>query len=79
MKEKVTIRLYEHAQQCARCEDHEYRPADEVKGWGYDRGDQIGLFERNGGYLMGVIDHVQPEVHQDEAGRYKLAVLWTQD
>ncbi len=79
MKEQVTIRLYQHPDQAARCDGQQYTPAEDVRGWDFQRGDQIGLHERQGGYLMGVIDHLQPETHEDETGSFKLAELWTQD
>jgi hypothetical protein len=79
MKEKVAIRLYEQAHQGACCESAQYFPAVEVRGWNYQRGDQIGLHEREGGFLMGAIDHIDPAVREDETGRYKLATIWTLD
>lgn len=75
----VTIRLYEQPHTCDRCDVQPYRTTEEVQGWDYERGDQIGLQERNGGFLMGLIDYVKPEIHEDRTGRYKLAVIWTQD
>jgi len=80
MKERVTIRLYERPGGRPPCDVVEqYGPAEEVAGWDYQRGDQIGLRERDGGYLMGGIDQIGPDVFQDQAGRYKLAVVWTLD
>jgi hypothetical protein len=79
MKEKVTIRLYENPGQRACCTSEHYCPAEEITGWNYQRGDQIGLNEREGGYLMAGIDHIGPDVLEDETGRYKLATVWTLD
>ena len=50
-----------------------------MKGWDYDAGDQIGLHEENGGYLMGRIEHIDRTPCEDEAGCYKIATVWTQD
>jgi hypothetical protein len=79
MNEKVTIRLYEHPQQGACCESAAYSADEEVKGWNYQRGDQIGLHEREGGFLMGGIDHIDSAVREDGTGRYKVATVWTLD
>lgn len=79
MKEQITIRLYETREQRACCGAQAYRAADDVVGWNYQRGDQIGLQDCNGGFLMGGIDHVDPTIHEDQTGRFRLATVWTQD
>ena len=80
MKEKTLIRLYQGSdQRAAHHGGQHYRPSEDVVGWDFAEGDQIGLCEEDGGYLMGVIDHVEPEVHRDETGEYRLASVWTQD
>ena len=79
MKEKITIRLYENPEHPACCDAEHYCPSDDVRGWNYDRGDQIGLEERDGGFLMGGIDHIHEEIHQDETGRFRIAEVWTLD
>ena len=79
MKEQVAIRLYERPPTAALEHPPRYRAADGVAGWDYSAGDQIGLQERDGGFLMGLIDAVDPAVLEDELGRYKAAVVWTQD
>ena len=79
MKERVTIRLYEQPTTCDRCDVQPYRTTEDVRDWNYETGDQIGLHERDGGFLMGLIEDVQPEIYEDHTGRYKLAVVWTQD
>ena len=79
MKEQVAIRLYERPPTGEPAYTSHYRAADDVVGWDYAAGDQIGLHERDGGFLMGLIDSVEPEVLEDATGRYKVAVLWTQD
>lgn len=79
MKEQVAIRLYENPAQRAQCQARHYRVADGVAGWDFGRGDSVGLEDCDGGYLMGVIDHVGPAVHEDSIGRYRIAELWTQD
>lgn len=75
----VTIRLYEQPGTCQWCDVQPYRTADDVQGWDFDRGDRLGLLERQGGFLEGVIDHVHPEIHHDRTGRFKLATIWIQD
>ena len=79
MKEQVAIRLYERPPTREPEYAPRYRAAEDVKGWDHAAGDQIGLMERDGGFLMGLIDRVEPEVLEDELGRYKVAVVWTQD
>ena len=79
MKEEITIRLYEGVRQGACCELASYYPDESIKGWNYQRGDQIGLRERDGGFLMGRIERVDPDIRVDNTGRYKLALLWTLD
>lgn len=79
MKEKVTIRLYEDAARRACCELDRYCPGEKVTGWNYQRGQQIELLEREGGFLMASIDHIGNEVLRDSTGRYKLADVWTLD
>ena len=79
MKEQVTIRLYEKPGIHRRDANVRYSPADETSGWQYQRGDQIGLLEQSGGYLMAGIVSIGPEVFEDNSGRYKLAVVWTMD
>ncbi len=79
MKEKITLRLYESKEQGAVCHAGMYQPDVSVKGWDYARGETIGLTETHGGFLYGVIDEVDPEIHEDQVGRYRLASLWTQD
>lgn len=79
MKEMITLRLYEQPHQPATCDAEHYCPAEDVRGWDYARGDQIGLQERDGGYLMAGIDHIDPAIHEDGTGRYRVAVAWTLD
>ncbi len=80
MKEMVTIRLYEDPRTCQWCDDVlPYRTTEDVQGWDYDRGDRVGLLERKGGFLEGIVDYVEPEIHEDRTGRFKLAVVWLQD
>lgn len=79
MKEMTTIRLYERPTRCEWCDGLDFRTTDAVTTWNLGRGDRIPLEERNGGYVEGVIDHVDPEIHTDRTGRFKLAVIWTQD
>lgn len=79
MKEMVTVRLYENPPTGEWEDALHYRVSEDVRGWDFERGDQIDLQERNGGFLMGVIDHIEPRIFDDRTGRYKLAVVWTQD
>lgn len=79
MKEKVTLRLYEHPDHSACCEMSAYIPDDAVRGWDFNAGDQIGLHEKSGGFLMAGIERVDPQIRTDSTGRYKLATAWTLD
>lgn len=79
MKEQVTIRLYQTADAPAAPHAGPYRPVEDVLGWDYAEGDQIGLYDTGGGYLMGLIDHIDPALCHDDAGCYRVATLWTQD
>ncbi len=79
MKEKITLRLYENKNRCAACATTQYTPSEDVRGWDYSTGDQIGLSERTGGYLMAGLDEIGQEILEDETGRYKLATAWTMD
>lgn len=79
MKEQITLRLYEQPAQRACCEVARYSPSEDTRGWNYVQGDQIGLHEKNGGYLIGLIDSVDQTVRVDEVGRYRVATAWTQD
>ena len=79
MKEQITVRLYEDAQRDAGCEHARYVIDPGVRGWDHDRGATLPLTEREGGRVFAVIDEVRDEVHEDDQGRYKLAVAWTQD
>ncbi len=79
MKEMTTIRLYERPARCEWCDALEFRTTEAVRDWNLSRGDRVPLEERKGGYVEGVIDHVQPEIHEDRTGRFKLAVVWIQD
>ncbi len=79
MKEKALIRLYEANDQRAAHHAGRYEPSDDVTGWAYEEGDQIGLCEQDGGYLMGILDRIDPKIHHDDTGSYRLATVWTQD
>lgn len=79
MKERITLRLYEQPSQRACCEGDRYCASEDVRGWHFQSGDQIGLRERFGGYLMGRIEYIRPEILEDEHGRYHVAEVWTQD
>ena len=79
MKERITLRLYEDPSTPVACEDARYTADQKHGGGAYERGDTVPLDEREGGRLFGVIDEVGDEVKHDEAGRYRTAVVWTQD
>ncbi len=79
MKEKVTIRLYEDPARRACSELDQYCPGEKVTGWDFQRGQQIELMERQGGFLMATVDHIDDEILRDQTGRYKLAEVWTLD
>ena len=79
MKERITVRLYESpdvegASPCGRY------VADAKAGWDLSEGDTVGLTERAGGRLFGVVESVETETQTDDAGKpYRLAAVWTQD
>ncbi|MCC7350423.1 MAG: hypothetical protein IT446_07630 [Phycisphaerales bacterium] len=79
MKERLTIRLYEkpgiHRPDANEC----HVVADQTAGWHSQRGEQIGLLDPSGGFLMAGIESIDPEVYEDDTGRFKLAVVWTLD
>ncbi|BAM02731.1 hypothetical protein [Phycisphaera mikurensis] len=79
MKEQITLRLYDDPATPPACDDRRYRADPKAGGAAYERGDTIGLDEREGGRLFGVIDRVDDEVLTDESGSYRLAWIWTQD
>lgn len=79
MKELTTIRLYDRPTRCEWCDGQDFRTTEAVTHWNLERGDRVPLEERNGGYVEGVIDHVQPDIHDDHTGRFKLADIWIQD
>lgn len=79
MKEQTTIRLYEDPAVPTARHAGRYHP-EPLAGWDVDRGESIALTEDLGGRVFGIVDKVDPETHQDQAGhRYRLATVWIQD
>jgi hypothetical protein len=79
VKEQITIRLYENPHVHQPVVGDRYLPADQTYGWHYQPGDQIGLLESFGGFLMAGIESIDQKIFEDNTGRYKLAVVWTLD
>lgn len=79
MNDPVTIRLYEDPTRNAARHTGPYHPAG-VAGWDLGVGDDLGLEDDFGGYLLGTITRLDPAPHTDpDAGRYRIAVVVPKD
>ena len=79
MNELITVRFYENQEMgfeiASTCH---YKPV-EVSGWDVSVGDTIELHDEHGGYTFGTIDWIDPAIHEDESGQYRVANLILED
>ncbi len=79
MNNNVPIRLYEDPARSVSQNPGPYRPSEEA-GWDQAIGDDLPLEDTHGGYLLGTILHLDPEIHQDAEGhRYRVVTVRLKD
>lgn len=78
MNEPIALRLYEEAARNAG-QSAAYKPGDDAD-WNAAVGDDLGLEDPFGGYCLGTILRMDPQVRTDAAGaRYRIATVIPKD
>ena len=79
MNDPVPLRLYEDPGRPADAHPGAYRPA-RPDGWDHVVGEDIGVEDVRGGYIVGTITTIDPQIHTDPDGaRYRIATVLLKD
>ena len=79
MNEVITIRLYEDQERMGDVQSGTHYKLVGEMGWDVSVGDSVELHDDHGGDTFGTIEQIDPAIHEDEAGQYRVANLILED